>query len=56
MLTVLKSEMEILNNFKLLQDLQKYNGWFTTDLQARLQTSDSDPRTGTFLQNVAYSG
>ena len=49
MFIVPKSEAEILNSLKLLQDLQG-NGQFTTDSQGHLQMSDSDSRTGTFPQ------
>ena len=39
-----ESEVEILNSFKTSIG----NGWFATDPQGRIQTSDSGPRTGTF--------
>ena len=55
MLTVPKSEAEILNSLKLPEDLQG-NGQFATDSQGCLQTSDEDPRTGTFPQMRSTMG
>ena len=55
MLIVPKSEAEILNSLKLLQDSQG-NGQFTTDSQGHLQMSDDDSRTGTFDQTQPTKG
>ena len=49
MLTAQKSEVENSNILKLRWDSQG-NGRFTTDSQGHIQTSDGDPRTGTFPQ------
>ena len=51
MLTVPKSEAEILNRNKFPQDWQG-NGQFAADSQGRLRTSNGDPRTGTFPQTL----
>ena len=55
MLTVPKSEVEILNSLKILWDSQ-CNGRLTTDSQGCLRTSDGDPRTGTFPQMQPSAG
>ena len=49
MLTVPKSEVEIVNSLKLSYCMQG-NGQFATDSQGRLWTSDGGPRTGMFHQ------
>ena len=60
MLTVLKSEAEIINFWKQPRYLQG-NGHFATDSQGQIQTSEGDPRRGTFHQmqvtmgNTTYS-
>ena len=53
--TVPKSESEILNSLKLLQDLQG-NRQFATDLKGHLRMSDSDPRKGTFPKKRPTTG
>ena len=55
MLTVPKSEAEILNALKLPYCVQG-NGRFATDSQGRIQTSDRDPRTGTLHQTWVTAG
>ena len=51
MLTVLKPEANIKKFWKQLQESQG-NGRFATYSQGRIQTSDGDPRTGTFHQTL----